>query len=609
MEHLNHVKRRGAVYVWRRRLPVHCTGTDRTFVQVSLRTKDLSTAKKLTALVNCAFATSILIVKNKRITRAEAQTFLAEVVSMELERIEEERYFEPQASSPDIWRQRNLAERTRAIAFERVAAMGQAAALFDEDRSALIEQGFSNSELRQVDDSIVECIDQTQCPEFQDVTTKLAARILPDCELSDVDLSVLTRLQLSGHADALKQSDRRFQTTPFVNLKPEAAPVATVQETPSRKTIEALEAERRPEYSDNLEDIQASYIAQNFKDLEDPAEQRKRVKARRQMEAVLTQFRHAVGILNLRDLKQEDLHFYCSVLDRLPKIYGRSAADRALSLQEILERGEELSEDQVGLSAATINRNLSHIRSFLKYARSRGARPAEELYLADLRRQEDGDERSARLAFSDQDVDVLFQHPVWQGCRNGARRNHSGNQVIQDGLYWGPLFASASGARREEIMGLELSDIVLDHAVPHFLIQKNGNRCLKNAASKRKIPIHSRLLELGFADYVDAMIKKGEEDLFPEFRPNSVAETFGNAFYKPWKVALDQQLGLSAARKTFHSFRHRTITSLRHNPDIPKSWVKDLVGHKHRDETDGRYRDPTPLEQLQVAVEALTVGL
>ena len=77
-------------------------------------------------------------------------------------------------------------------------------------------------------------------------------------------------------------------------------------------------------------------------------------------------------------------------------------------------------------------------------------------------------------------------------------------------------------------MGTRLSDVVLDHPVPHFLIQKNRNRCLKNAGSQRKIPIHSKLIELDLSGYVKAMANKGADDLFPEFRPNSEAETFGN---------------------------------------------------------------------------------
>ncbi|MDO6588640.1 hypothetical protein DS901_15425 [Loktanella sp. D2R18] len=71
MGHLNHVTRRGAVYVWRRRLPREVTGKTGDFVQVSLKTKKLSTAKAVAVLVNLNFATFISRVKSNRITRAE----------------------------------------------------------------------------------------------------------------------------------------------------------------------------------------------------------------------------------------------------------------------------------------------------------------------------------------------------------------------------------------------------------------------------------------------------------------------------------------------------------------------------------------------------------
>jgi hypothetical protein len=38
---------------------------------------------------------------------------------------------------------------------------------------------------------------------------------------------------------------------------------------------------------------------------------------------------------------------------------------------------------------------------------------------------------------------------------------------------------------------------------------------------------------------------------------------------------------------------------------VPKEVVKDLVGHKHTGETDGRYRGATPLHMLQEAVERI----
>ena len=37
-----------------------------------------------------------------------------------------------------------------------------------------------------------------------------------------------------------------------------------------------------------------------------------------------------------------------------------------------------------------------------------------------------------------------------------------------------------------------------------------------------------KLIELDLSGYVKAMANKGADDLFPEFRPNSEAETFGN---------------------------------------------------------------------------------
>lgn len=152
---------------------------------------------------------------------------------MELERIEEQRYFETQASSPEAWRQRNIAERSRALAIERVAAMGHAATLFDEDRTVLSQKGYSEDDLEKVEFSIVECVEQSQSPEFQKATTELAQRILPDCSLSEVDLNVLARVRLSGQAEALKKSDRRFQTTPFVGLQSEIDPVEPVPVAPA----------------------------------------------------------------------------------------------------------------------------------------------------------------------------------------------------------------------------------------------------------------------------------------------------------------------------------------------------------------------------------------
>lgn len=124
------------------------------------------------------------------------------------------------------------------------------------------------------------------------------------------------------------------------------------------------------------------------------------------------------------------------------------------------------------------------------------------------------------------------------------------------------------------------------------------------------MPIHSALIKLGLDDYVLKLRKIGESDLFPSFRPTSVTGCFGDQFYKLWKPILDQQLGSRSEKRTFHSFRHRAITILRHDPSIPAELVKDLVGHQHQGETDRRYQKTegyrsVMLSNLKTVIEKL----
>lgn len=167
------------------------------------------------------------------------------------------------------------------------------------------------------------------------------------------------------------------------------------------------------------------------------------------------------------------------------------------------------------------------------------------------------------------------------------------------------MIASLSGMRREEICGLATQDVLLDHDIPHIVLRRNHNRGLKNQTSARLVPIHSALLQAGFADYVAHIRKRQEADLFPDLRPHSASETFGNVLYKKWTLVLVSQLGEGAERKTFHSFRHWVITALRFDAAVSKEVVKDLVGHKQSGETDGWYRDASSLAMLQQAVERI----
>ena len=83
--------------------------------------------------------------------------------------------------------------------------------------------------------------------------------------------------------------------------------------------------------------------------------------------------------------------------------------------------------------------------------------------------------------------------------------------------YWLPLLAVMTGAREAELCQLAVSDIGQDIKTGMWLVDLNakGEKKLKNQSSKRAVPIHPQLIELGLLDYVSLARARGEQRLFP----------------------------------------------------------------------------------------------
>lgn len=96
-----------------------------------------------------------------------------------------------------------------------------------------------------------------------------------------------------------------------------------------------------------------------------------------------------------------------------------------------------------------MNRNLGFLGQMLKHARLQGIEVSDRLDLTNLREVDARDARDVVLPFSPDDLHRLFRSPVWTGSRSAARRLEPGSEIIRDGLYWLPLLAAYTGARRE----------------------------------------------------------------------------------------------------------------------------------------------------------------
>lgn len=158
-----------------------------------------------------------------------------------------------------------------------------------------------------------------------------------------------------------------------------------------------------------------------------------------------------------------------------------------------------------------------------------------------------------RRAFLKEELQQIFNSVYYREARY--------NTAYQ---YWVPLLAAFTGARVNEIAQLQPGDVKQDDdGLWYFDItdDDSNKKTLKTAQSKRIVPLHQRLLDLNFVNYVKG--KQAEKavnlfDITPERadRHGRVPARWFNAEY------LREYLKIEDPAVTFHSFRHRFITSL-----------------------------------------------
>ena len=142
--------------------------------------------------------------------------------------------------------------------------------------------------------------------------------------------------------------------------------------------------------------------------------------------------------------------------------------------------------------------------------------------------------------------------------------------------FWVPIIALYQGCRLNEICQMDLDDVVLNKKIPCFSINHNGNgKSTKNESSVRTIPIHPKLLEMGFLSYVEYQRKRGKKKLFSELKKIENG-MFGRPVQSWFSRYLDR-IGIREKSKVFHSFRH-TFETEAVDSKIPTEYQNALGG-------------------------------
>jgi integrase len=215
----------------------------------------------------------------------------------------------------------------------------------------------------------------------------------------------------------------------------------------------------------------------------------------------------------------------------------------------------------------TLEKRRGYLSKFFSWAKAAGRYKRENPMSQKMAtNKEIAEEQQSWAEFTDLDIKALF-NPKYK------------TQMNKPDFYWLPLMALFSGARLGELARLELSTFEQVDGVKSYRIKEG-----KNKDSRRTVPLHPQLLNLGLWDYVQALKAQGETFLMPH-RPQDPAGTKkADRRHHPekmmgrmWSLWV-KECGIQEQGKVFHSFRSTVVTDL-HNQDASVAAIQRSVGH------------------------------
>lgn len=276
-------------------------------------------------------------------------------------------------------------------------------------------------------------------------------------------------------------------------------------------------------------------------------------------------------------------------LSAYPKNRAKSAITRGKSLEEVLGlKGVDT------LHATTINKYLQTYSDMFEWANRNGFVEKNVFSGLTIRQgRRDGD--GQRKAFTAGQITSIVD----------AVTGNENAFVRKPYQKWGSLIGIYSGARLNEIAQLHLKDIRQQDDIWCFdLNDDDEGKHLKAVASKRLVPMHPMLIELGLLQFVQEMKAKGSERLFPDFRYCS-KNGWGRNLGRWFNETLLPKLDLKRKELVFHSLRHTVVTQLM-RADVEEPMVKAIVGHAQDGVTQQNYfKQGYKLQQLADALGKL----
>jgi integrase len=263
------------------------------------------------------------------------------------------------------------------------------------------------------------------------------------------------------------------------------------------------------------------------------------------------------------------------------------------------EDGDE--EEVECISGNTANLHLTNLQtiydSFIKGGRlPEGAQNP----IKGLERHFDGDQDMGADAFEEDELRRIFNPEMIMQAKRPTQ-------------FWGPLLALYTGARLNDLACLDMADFVTEKGIPCISIRcvprakpgtiqhkspRRSAKQTKTPVSRRHVPLHPDLWEIGLQDYIDDMKSIGATRLFPHLPADTKGKRErrmshdGNEYLKKVEVHIPRM-------KVMHSFRD-TVSDMLGLGDMDEFTADQWTGHATQGVKAKHYRRKVAIEIMAV---------
>ena len=436
------------------------------------------------------------------------------------------------------------------------------------------------------EDRIADLLGQLECGAFEPAVIRSADRILASRGIAPSDAADATRVDaMSGVARALIEQQRLFifrlseRLLPYEPVDPLFSGLTVGR---SSMPVGAIGAVRR----ETLSQVQA--IGPTLSELRDKYLSAKKATGRwtdktyrARTQQTLFMLEHFGSDVRAASITATQVKEYRDALCRLRSKHHVGPGKSFLSRQT-----DDASKRVDGRTAD----NLFEVcKALFKWAKSEtylDVNVAADVMNAEHPKTKAKDGAKKRRPFDAEELKTIFAAPLYTGCKTVSHRFEDGPNIYSDGRYWIPIIGHSMGMRLGEIVQLQITDIVLDAAIPYLRItEERGGKAgsgtekfVKSDAGVRDVPLHPMLLELGFDMFVRRVEKsrKRQGRLFYEI--DYGRDGMPSTRFSKWFARLLDTVGLTDPALVFHSFRHAAEDAFR-NASLPEYVIDQIIGH------------------------------